>query len=143
MKTILITQTISISKNELKFEFIRASGPGGQNVNKVATAVQLHFNITNSSLPDDVQERLIKLAGKRYTNDGEIIIEAKRYRAQIKNRQDALNRLIKLIQKAEIAPTIRKIKKPSKIKNAKRLQNKLHQSNKKQFRQKISSSYIE
>jgi ribosome-associated protein len=111
---IRITPAIFIDENELEFDFIRSSGPGGQNINKVATAVQLRFNVKNSStLPIDVKERLIKLAGSRITENGLIIIEAKRYRTQVKNREDSVQRLVALIKKASEKPKNRKKTKPS------------------------------
>ena len=98
---IQITPNIAIDKSELREDFIRASGPGGQNVNKVATAVQLRFDVTHSpSLPDDVRERLIRLAGRRVTEEGVLIIDARRFRTQERNRQDAMDRLVRLIRKA-------------------------------------------
>lgn len=113
---IQITKNISINENEIQEDFIRSSGPGGQNVNKVATAVQLRFNIQNSpSLPDEVRERLIKLAGNRMTETGDLIISARRYRNQARNRDDARNRLIELIRKATIAPKPRRRRRPSAI----------------------------
>ena len=105
---ISVTPTIAIDERHLDEQFIHASGPGGQNVNKVATAVQLRFRIQEAALPDDVRERLCRLAGKRLTSDGALLIEAKRFRTQEQNRADALNRLIALIQKAAQPPTPRK-----------------------------------
>ncbi|MBW1675273.1 MAG: aminoacyl-tRNA hydrolase [Deltaproteobacteria bacterium] len=89
-----VTASIAIDENEITFDFIRASGPGGQKVNKVATAVQLRFDVRNSpNLSDDVRSRLIRLAGRRVNDEGILIIEAKRFRIQERNRQDALDRL--------------------------------------------------
>ncbi len=103
-----------VNKNELHFDYLKASGPGGQNVNKVSTAVQLRFEVANSpSLPPDVKQRLIKLAGKRMTEDGVLLIEAKRYRSQEQNRLDAIQRLVTLIQKAAEPPKKRKATRPS------------------------------
>jgi ribosome-associated protein len=112
---IFITPTIVISKNEIKLNFIRSSGPGGQNVNKLATAVQLRFDVKNSpSLPDEVRTRLMRLSGDKITKDGILVIRAGRFRTQERNRQDAVERLIKLIQKASELPKARIKPKPSK-----------------------------
>ncbi|MFA5836832.1 MAG: alternative ribosome rescue aminoacyl-tRNA hydrolase ArfB [Bellilinea sp.] len=109
-----ITSTLFLDESELQFDFIRASGPGGQNVNKVSSAVQLRFDAVKSpSLPAEVKERLIKLAASRMTEDGVLIIEAKRYRSQEKNRTDAVQRLVTLIQKAAEPPKKRKPTRPS------------------------------
>ena len=109
-----ITPTLRLDEKELSFDFIRSSGPGGQNVNKVSTAVQLRFDAANSpTLPSDVKQRLINLAGKRMTEDGILLIEAKRFRSQEKNRLDAIQRLVTLIQKAAEPPKQRKPTRPS------------------------------
>ena len=109
-----LTPTLLLDEKEFVFDFIRASGPGGQNVNKVSSAVQLRFDVVNSpSLPTDVKQRLIKLAGSRMTEDGMLIIEAKRYRSQEKNRADAIQRLVTLIRKAAVSPKKRKLTRPS------------------------------
>ena len=111
---IYISREISIDEKELEVDFIRSSGPGGQNINKVSTAVQLRFNINQSlSLPVDVKKRLADLAGTRLSEKGEIIIEAKRFRTQTKNRQDAIQRLVVLIKQAAQKPKVRKKTKPS------------------------------
>jgi len=109
-----VSPTLKIDESEIEYDFIRASGPGGQNVNKVASSVQLRFDIQNSSsLEPDVKERLIKQAGSRVTEDGILIIEAKRYRTQDQNRLDATQRLMVLIQKALEKPKIRRATRPS------------------------------
>lgn len=135
MGKIPITNTIEIQENELKFDFIRSSGPGGQNVNKVATAVQLRYDVINSpSLPDDVRERVLKLAKNRINENGILIIEAKRYRTQNKNRQDAIDRLAALIVKAMVPPRKRIETKPSVISKQRRLAEKKHRSEVKRLR---------
>jgi ribosome-associated protein len=120
-----ITPTLSLDESEISLDFIRASGPGGQNVNKVATAVQLRFDLRNSpSLPAEVKERLIKLAGSRMTDEGFLLIEAKRYRTQEQNRADALLRLTALIQKALHVPKRRRATRPTLASKTERLQSK-------------------
>lgn len=120
-----VTSTVRIDASEIQYDFIRASGPGGQNVNKVASSVQLRFDIRNSpSLAPDVKERLIKLAGSRVTEDGILIIEAKRYRTQEQNRFDATQRLITWIQKALERPKERKATRPSVTAKAARVGDK-------------------
>jgi ribosome-associated protein len=122
---IRITRSISIDESELQESFVRASGPGGQNVNKVASAVQLRFDVANSpSLPDDVRERLARLAGRRLTNEGVLIISADRFRTQERNRADAQERLVELIREAAVRPVKRIATKPSKAAKAKRVDTK-------------------
>ena len=117
-----ITPTIHLDESELRFDFIRAAGPGGQNVNKVATACQLRFDLVYSaSLPEDVKTRLIKLAGSRVTEDGSLVIEARRYRTQEQNRADALLRLSTLIEKALHEPKPRRATRPSLSAKAERV----------------------
>jgi ribosome-associated protein len=125
--------SIKIRPDEIHFDFIRASGPGGQNVNKVASAVQLRFDARNSrSIKPEIRERLFQLAGKRLTSAGEIIIEAKRFRTQLRNREDALQRFFQLIEKAGIAPKVRHKSRPTSASKIKRLrQKKIHSGIKK------------
>jgi len=138
---IQITPDIAIDESELKESFIRASGPGGQNVNKVATAVQLRFDAAASpSLPGDVRRRLARLAGRRMTKDGVLVIEARRFRSQERNRNDALDRLVKLIARAVEKPKIRPKTKPGPAAVLRRLEAKKHRSRTKERRQKISVS---
>ncbi|HEX7541800.1 MAG TPA: alternative ribosome rescue aminoacyl-tRNA hydrolase ArfB [Anaerolineales bacterium] len=131
-----ISPTLSIPDDELTFAFIRASGPGGQNVNKVATAVQLRFNVRYSStLKEEVKARLVKLAGNKLTQDGVIVIEAKRYRSQEHNRTDAEQRLAELIQKALVRPKRRKPTRPTAASQARRVEKKKRKGNTKRLRQ--------
>lgn len=130
-----ITPTLSLDENELQESFVRASGPGGQNVNKVATAVQLRFDAQNSpSLPEAVRQRLLKLAASRLTNDGVLVIEARRFRTQEQNRADARQRLAALIQQATVVPKTRRATKPSRASKEKRLESKRRRSETKQLR---------
>ena len=140
---IQITNKIFINESEIKEEFIRSSGPGGQNVNRVATAVQLRFDVANSpSLPSDVRIRLLRIAGKRATEEGILIIEASRYRSQEKNRKDAVDRLIKLIAKATQKPKIRRKTKPTYESIRRRLESKRRRSRIKKMRRLAKESEI-
>jgi ribosome-associated protein len=133
-----ITSSLSIDERELLFEFVRASGPGGQNVNKVSSAVQLRFDVARSpSLPEPVRARLMKLAGRRVTNEGMLVIEAKKYRSQEQNRFDAIQRFSELVRKASEKPKPRRKTKPTKSSKEERLKNKRIQSETKRMRKPI------
>ena len=130
-----ITPTLSLDEREIEERFVRASGPGGQNVNKVASAVQLRFNVVASpSLPEPVRARLKTLAGRRLTQDGVLVITAQRFRSQEQNRQDALDRLIELIRRAAIRPTPRRKTRPTLASKRRRLESKSRRSQIKSLR---------
>jgi ribosome-associated protein len=131
-----ITPAFNIDERELQLDFIRASGPGGQNVNKVATAVQLRFDVTHSTLPEEARTRLVQLAGKRMSSEGILLIEAKRFRTQEQNREDALQRFVELVQKALIPPKPRKRTKPTALSKTKRLKAKRIKADTKRLRKK-------
>lgn len=138
-----ITAHIVLDESELKFTFVRSPGPGGQNVNKLATAAQLRFNVKNSqSLPEDLRARLISQAGKKITSQGDLIIKASRYRTQERNKQDALDRLIEMIRRAAIVPKKRKKTKPTRAVKQQRLTSKkLHAKTKKLRSNKLPNHY--
>src|SRR5687767_631417 len=130
-----ITPSLKIDERELQLEFVRASGPGGQNVNKVATAVQLRFDVRTSSLPDDVKARLIKSPGKRVTSEDVLVIEAKKFRTQEQNREDAIQRFVELVRKAAIKPKPRRKTKPTQASKEERLKEKKRRAEIKKIRQ--------
>jgi ribosome-associated protein len=134
-----VTDRISIDEAEIEESFVRSSGPGGQNVNKLSTAVQLRFDVRRSpSLPNDVAIRLMRLAGKRMTKDGVLVLVAQKYRTQERNRADAMDRLIDLIRQAAVAPTPRRPTKPTKASKKQRLESKKRRSGIKSLRGKVS-----
>jgi ribosome-associated protein len=134
---IKITPAICIDEKKIEERFIHASGHGGQNVNKVATAVQLRFDLYHAGLPEEVCTRLLKLAGKRLSSEGILIIEAKRFRTQLRNREDAMEKLITLIRLATKTPKSRKKTKPTIASKRRRLENKQQRSKIKSSRTKI------
>jgi len=137
---IQITPSLTISDNEIKLDFVRAQGPGGQNVNKVSTAVQLRFNIFNSSLPPEVRERLMARAGKKVTEAGVLIIKAGQFRSQDQNRADAIRRLTDLIRSSLRPPKTRHKTKLSRGSKKRRLDSKRRRGDIKRFRRPVSSS---
>ncbi len=130
-----ITPSFAIEESELQFAFVRSSGPGGQNVNKVATAVQLRFDVNHSSLPDEAKARLIHLAGNKMTGDGELLIEAKKFRTQEQNREDAVHRFVELVQRSFQKPRARRKTKPTAASKEKRLKEKKVRGEVKKMRQ--------
>jgi ribosome-associated protein len=136
---IVITDEISISEEELKFKFVRSSGPGGQNVNKVSTAVQLRFDVVGSStLPSDIRSRLMTLAGNRVTENGVLVIDAQQYSSQSQNRQAAIERLVDLIKQASIPPKVRRKTKPSAGAMQRRVESKRRRGEVKQLRKPLN-----
>jgi ribosome-associated protein len=134
-----INDQICINDDELEERFVRASGPGGQNVNKLATAVQLRFDARRSpSLPQDVRERLMALAGRRLTGEGAIVIIAQTHRTQEQNRREARARLIDLIRRAAVAPKKRRPTKPSRAARRQRLESKVRHGRKKNLRGRVA-----
>ena len=131
-----VTPTIIIDESEISEEFIRASGPGGQNVNKVSTAVQLRFNVANSpALPDGVRHRLLALAANRINSEGELVIVARESRSQLQNREDARAQLVALIRQATVKPKLRRNTKPTFASKQRRLEGKRVRSDVKRQRQ--------
>jgi ribosome-associated protein len=121
-----ISHNLSIDENEIEISFVRASGPGGQNVNKLSTAAQLRFNARAIVIPDDAAIRLERLAGQRMTKDGVIVIHAQRFRTQERNRADAIERLVELLREAMVRPTPRRATRPTLGSKQRRLEGKKH-----------------
>jgi ribosome-associated protein len=135
---IRINSQIEIDEGEIQENFIRASGPGGQKVNKTSSAVQLRFDVLHSdSLPNEVRERLKHIAGNRITSEGELIIESNHYRSQERNRQEARRRLVQLIRQATRRPKARKPTKPTAASQKRRLEEKRRHSEKKRLRRDL------
>lgn len=123
-----VTRDIVIDENDIHISFVRASGPGGQNVNKLSTAAQLRFDLRHVMLAPDVSERLTALAGQRLTKDGVIVIHAQRFRTQERNRADAIDRLLELLREAAIRPKPRRATKPTLGSKTRRLEGKKRRS---------------
>ena len=137
---IFVNERISLADDEVSEQFVRSPGPGGQNVNKLATAVQLRFDANGSqSLPDDVRERLMEIAGSRATKHGEIVISAHRFRTRERNREDALERLVSLVRRAAVPEKPRKPTKPSAASKRRRLDDKRRRSQLKVARRRLVS----
>ena len=132
---IRVTGHISIDEREIEESFVRASGPGGQTVNKLATAVQLRFDVRGSpSLPAEVRARLERLAGTRMTRGGVLVIAAQRHRTQARNREDALERLVELVSRAAVAPRLRRPTRPTAAARKRRVEAKKHRAGVKRLR---------
>jgi ribosome-associated protein len=138
---VVVTDRISIPQKEIEEHFVRASGPGGQHVNRVATAVQLRFDAAASpSLPEGVRRRLMRLAGRRLTREGVVVIEARRHRTQEQNRKDALERLKALIRKAAERPRSRRPTKPTRASRRRRLEAKTRKGRLKRLRRAVKGT---
>src|SRR4030095_3178131 len=123
-----ISRDIAIDENDLEIAFVRASGPGGQNVNKLSTAAQLRYDIARAQMPEDMHARFVRIAGSRLTKDGVVVIHAQRFRTQERNRQDAVDRLVEMLREASIRPVPRRATKPTFASNRRRLEGKTPRS---------------
>lgn len=130
-----VTPRLALDPDDISYSFVRASGPGGQNVNKVATACELRFNLAASALPPDVKARLVPLAGSRLTRDGVIVIQADRFRSQEMNREDAMARLVAMVARAAVRPKRRIATRPTLASKERRLEGKARRSGIKKGRQ--------
>jgi ribosome-associated protein len=136
-----ITTTIQLDPAEIAWHAVRSQGSGGQNVNKVATAVHLRFDIRASSLPDDLKARLLRLSDKRITKEGVVVIKAQDHRSQAQNREEALTRLMALVRRAAIRPRKRRATRPGRAAKQRRLETKLRRGRIKALRRKVSSGF--
>lgn len=132
-----VTPSLAIAEHELEERFVRASGPGGQNVNKVSTAVELRFDVAGSALPDDVKARLTALAGKRISVDGVLLIDSRAHRTQAQNRSAARERLLELLRRAAVPPKLRRKSRPSAAARERRLESKSARSRVKSSRGRV------
>ena len=138
-----VNDRVSLADDEVSEQFVRSPGPGGQNVNKLATAVQLRFDARGSkSLPDDVRSRLLRLAGTRATKHGEIVIDAHRYRTRERNREDALERLVSLVRRAAMPPKPRRATRPTRASKLRRAEDKRRRSQLKSTRRRLDQDTV-